>query len=463
MRTLLLSTLALALSLAPAHAQLPTSLLDDFNRADDNVLGMTPTSPTSLQWSESGEDAGSESNLTAAETVRLKNDQADLQAGQKEGVKIATVDMSNVSGYPTTLSDAGGVVTWAFNVRQSKSNPGGFGSTGDGGVLFALASSGSDLDGANAFAVLLGDGDNTDELKVVDYNGGYSANGDFTKIVEGNTDRSNEYVSVKVTYDNSTAPDTWTLYALSDPGGFPLSDPRTLDGNDQIGQVQMDLSGTGNGRKIIGLLWDHGATSENAIFDDVYVTDPSGELPVELATFDATSDGSAVQLSWQTVSETNNSGFAIEHKRHGSFEQVGFVDGAGTTAQAQNYQFRLSDLTPGRHTFRLRQVDLDGTVHFSPTRSIVVAPGETGLHQRGPNPVRAGQSAKFMLSTEQAQPMTVRLVDALGRTVRTVHQGRISAAPTALSVATHSLSSGVYFLHVEGQTLTTTAKFSVVK
>ena len=79
------------------------------------------------------------------------------------------------------------------------------------------------------------------------------------------------------------------------------------------------------------------------------------------------------------------------------------------------------------------------------------------------NPVTAGQSARFVLTVEQAQPATVRLVDALGRTVRTVHDGRVSGPQAPLSVDTQSLASGVYFLHAEGRTFTTTKKFTVVQ
>jgi hypothetical protein len=462
MRRSLLLTAALFLFAVPTQAQLPTTLLDDFNRPDTVDVGTTPTTPTSLQWSESGEAVGSGSSLTQAQTVRINGNRLDLQAGQEAGVKIATVDMSNVSGYNTTLGDAGGVVTWAFNVRQSKSNPGGFGSTGSGGALFALAASGMDLDGTNAFAVALGDGDDTDALKLVNYNGGYSSNSDFDILLEGSTDRSNEYVSVKVTYDNSTSPDTWTLYALSDPGSFPVSDPRTLDGNDQVAQTQMDLSGTSNSRKIIGALWDHGATSANALFDDIYVTDPSAQLPVELSAFDATTSDRGVTLTWETAAETNNAGFEVQQKRSGSFETVGFVDGAGTTTQAQSYRFALSDLSAGRHTFRLRQVDLDGSSHLSPTRSVVVSSKRAGLRLRGANPVPAGQAVPVDVTTEQAQAVTVRLVDVLGRTVRTVHDGRVSGA-ASLSVGTQELSSGTYFLRATGASFTATETFTVVR
>lgn len=461
---ILIQFLLSAFLVFPAQAQLQTNLLDDYNRNDSEILEVTPTSPTSLQWSEAGEAVGSGSDLTANQTIRIRNEVVDLQAGQQEGVKTATVDMSNVSGYPQTLDDAGGVVTWAFNVRQSKRNPGGFGDTGDGGVLFAIAANGTNLEGsANTFAVLIGDGDDTDAIKLVNYNGGYSSNGDFTKIVEATADRSNEYVSVKVTYDNSTSPDTWTLYARSDANGFPLSDPRTLGESDQVGQTQQNFEGTSNQRKSIGLLWDHGATSENAVFDDVYVTDPGGRLPVELATFEAAADGDAAHLRWETVSETQNAGFEVQRDTRRGFETIGFVEGAGTTTESIQYTYTAEGLSPGAHSFRLKQVDLDGGTSIGPERVVTLRPDGLQLATTGPNPVREGQRAAFRLTANTDQAVAVTLHDVLGRTVRTLYDGRVGPQGQDLSVSTSSLSAGMYFVRVQGTSGTATRRVTVAQ
>src|SRR5690606_39343788 len=65
---------------------------------------------------------------------------------------------------------------------------------------------------------------------------------------------------------------------------------------------------------------------------------PGESLPVELAAFDATADGSTVRLTWQTRSETNNAGFAVERAVNHSdaanretWVEIGWVDGHGTT------------------------------------------------------------------------------------------------------------------------------------
>ncbi len=91
-------------------------------------------------------------------------------------------------------------------------------------------------------------------------------------------------------------------------------------------------------------------------------------LPVELTTFAALADGAGALLRWQTASEVNNAGFAVEQQdptRAAAWLPVAFVDGHGTTAAAHAYSYRIAQLAPGLHRFRLRQLDLDGTAHVS--------------------------------------------------------------------------------------------------
>src|SRR5690606_17670049 len=60
----------------------------------------------------------------------------------------------------------------------------------------------------------------------------------------------------------------------------------------------------------------------------------SGVIPVELTAFNASVSGNEVNLTWQTATETNNSGFSVEKKSANSeFMEIGFVQGFGTTTE----------------------------------------------------------------------------------------------------------------------------------
>lgn len=104
-------------------------------------------------------------------------------------------------------------------------------------------------------------------------------------------------------------------------------------------------------------------------------------LPIELLYFKGTLLDEQVLLSWQTVNEVDNDYMAVERSADGRvYQEIGRVQGAGTTNIPQSYQ--LVDEAPFRGTnyYRLRQVDFNGSVYYSP---VVVVQLEGG----GPNMV----------------------------------------------------------------------------
>jgi hypothetical protein len=99
-------------------------------------------------------------------------------------------------------------------------------------------------------------------------------------------------------------------------------------------------------------------------------------LPVELVAFDAVADGEAITLSWETASETNNAGFEVEQlEAAAAWTAVAFVEGQGTTEAATAYTHRLDGLAPGAYTFRLKQIDFDGTFTYGPEVQAVIEVG----------------------------------------------------------------------------------------
>ena len=169
-------------------------------------------------------------------------------------------------------------------------------------------------------------------------------------------------------------------------------------------------------------------------------------LPVTLAAFEVQGDGTDAVLAWTTASETNNARFEVQHRASGAWTQVGVVPGSGTTTEARRYQYRMQNLAPGTHRFRLRQVDVDGTAHLGPERTLVIqAEAPLVLSPISPNPVH-GQ-ALIRVQVGAAQSVTVLVYDALGRRVRSVHDGPLAGQQQhQLTVDTAGLPSGLYFV-----------------
>lgn len=205
------------------------------------------------------------------------------------------------------------------------------------------------------------------------------------------------------------------------------------------------------------------AGSGGALFSPGRTVDGSA-LPVELTAFDAQFTGTGLQLTWTTLSETNNAGFEVQHKAPGAsaFQAVSFVEGMGTTTEVSDYRFFLSTLEPGTHVVRLRQMDVDGGESFSEPQSVRVTLDPVTL--TGPNPAYAGADVKVVVQTETSQDVEVSLYNVLGQRVQTLYDGPVAperAMTKAVNVST--LPSGMYFVRVNGETIQATRKLSVVR
>jgi len=176
-------------------------------------------------------------------------------------------------------------------------------------------------------------------------------------------------------------------------------------------------------------------------------------LPVELTTFEAVQDGDVYRLQWTTASETSNAGFHIEHANRptslsafSAFTSIAFVDGAGTTLEAQHYTFplTLSTLQPGTHRFRLRQVDFDGAAAYSPTVEVgIEVPRQLQLHAAYPNPFNPQTTLGFTVPRSGQASLTV--YDLLGRPVATLFDGPAEAGRAyRLVFDAANLASGTY-------------------
>ncbi|PSQ86595.1 MAG: hypothetical protein BRD42_04455 [Bacteroidetes bacterium QS_3_64_15] len=203
------------------------------------------------------------------------------------------------------------------------------------------------------------------------------------------------------------------------------------------------------------------AQSDSARFTLTVQPNP---LPVELSGFDATVADETARLTWTTASETNNVGFHVEHRGPDAdqFASTGFVEGHGTTDAPQQYRYRTDPLDPGRHVFRLRQVDLDGSATRSDTVAVRVRLAEAATMQAAPNPVRTQATVSLRVRTEQE--VEVALYDVLGRQVRTVREGPLAPNRAhTLRVKAGDLSSGLYLLRADGEHFQRTRRITVVR
>lgn len=208
---------------------------------------------------------------------------------------------------------------------------------------------------------------------------------------------------------------------------------------------------------------DDGQYESNVIFTINEVG--SGVLPVELSSFSLRLRNDQVQASWRTLSETNNSGFTVQHRRNatGTWNSLGFIAGRGTTTTPRDYSFTTRGLAYGLHQFRLLQHDYDGTTTEVATEQIIRNLTETPLVLSiTPQPVRS--QATLTLTAATSERTRVELFDLLGRHVRLLHDGSLSpSTPHTISLTTDGLSPGQYIVRVQSGSDRLTRRFVVVR
>ncbi|MCU0405535.1 MAG: T9SS type A sorting domain-containing protein [Ignavibacteriaceae bacterium] len=186
-------------------------------------------------------------------------------------------------------------------------------------------------------------------------------------------------------------------------------------------------------------------------------------VPVELISFNASIVKDAVELSWMTATETNNQGFEIERMSiNGEFEQVGFVEGYGTTTEPQAYSFIDSKLETGSYTYRLKQIDFDGSFEYSnEIKAEVEIPLAYSLEQNYPNPFNPSTKISYSIPADGYVKLAV--YNLLGEEVATIVNSFQKADRYEVNFNASGLSSGVYVYKIESANYTSSRKLVLMK
>ena len=197
----------------------------------------------------------------------------------------------------------------------------------------------------------------------------------------------------------------------------------------------------------------------------------SQPLPVELAGFEVIRSEERVRLQWTTASEQQNAGFEVQRRRAAAparaWEEIGFVESAasgGTTGEPQSYRFVDRDLPFEAYalTYRLRQIDIDGSATLS--KPVVVelgTPEKLVLHSAAPNPVRAQAILRYEVPEQTS--VRVELFDVLGRRVATFVDRKETAGRKTTAIDASGLSNGTYFVRLQAEGAVRTEPITVVR
>ncbi len=188
-------------------------------------------------------------------------------------------------------------------------------------------------------------------------------------------------------------------------------------------------------------------------------------LPVELSSFTATVEKNGVILKWSTASEVNNHGFEIEKSSDAeNFHTIGFVSGAGTTTDKQNYTFidKLNFTPENVLYYRLKQVDLNGKYNYSSVISVDNnLPLEFALLQNYPNPFNPSTTITY--SVANTTPVNLKLYDISGQEVATLVNEVKNPGIYKINFDAASLASGVYLVRMIAGNYSSVVKMNILK
>ncbi len=191
-------------------------------------------------------------------------------------------------------------------------------------------------------------------------------------------------------------------------------------------------------------------------------------VPVEFIGFSANVNYRNVVLNWQTATEINNKGFEVQrlfvnHKFsiNNLWERIGFVNGSGTTTETQSYSFKDINLQPGKYSYRLKQVDFDGTYKYSDVVDVEVEPAAFSLSQNYPNPFNPTTNIQYQIPNREL--VTLKVYDVLGNEVATLVNEEKQAGNYSVKFNGSNLASGIYFYKLSSGNFVQTRKMILLK
>ena len=196
----------------------------------------------------------------------------------------------------------------------------------------------------------------------------------------------------------------------------------------------------------------------------------NGILPVELSSFSAIVLENAVKLNWRTETEVSNYGFEVEKlqdypasgKKLQDWSKIGFVQGHGNSNSPKDYSFLDENVSGGKYSYRLKQIDTDGEFEYSKVIEVDMgSPAKFELSQNYPNPFNPSTAISFSLPQSGNVKLTV--YNLLGEKVAELVNGFREAGIHIVNFNAENFNSGIFIYKLEANGVVQSKKMTLVK
>ena len=173
-------------------------------------------------------------------------------------------------------------------------------------------------------------------------------------------------------------------------------------------------------------------------------------LPLDLISFEGRCEDNLVNIEFIVASQVSNEYFTIEKSNNLLlWEEIGFIDGGGTTNEEITYLFNDNAPNNGENYYRLKQTDIDGNFkYFSP---IVVECEESVLNGYSiyPNPTNNILKIDLELNNYQGENTEMRLIDLKGNIIK-FQKVELNRGHNHLEIDLSVIKNGIYILNFLG-------------
>jgi len=146
----------------------------------------------------------------------------------------------------------------------------------------------------------------------------------------------------------------------------------------------------------------------------------------------------------------------------GSFEQVGYSAGFGTTTEPKSYSFIDSKLEAGKYLYRLKQIDFNGTFTYSDEVNVEVEiPLVYSLEQNYPNPFNPSTTIKYSIQKDGFVKLAI--YNLLGEEITVLINNEQKAGKYEIMFDASRFASGVYMYRLESNNFISIKKMILIK
>lgn len=153
----------------------------------------------------------------------------------------------------------------------------------------------------------------------------------------------------------------------------------------------------------------------------VLVTSPTcqGPTAINLVAFDGRTLEEGNLLNWSTASERDNDYFTLKRSFNGvDFETISTVNAVGNSTVTSNYEFLDESAPNGVSYYLLSQTDYTGQEDVNEKIVRLVRSSDFGIIAIRPIPAKDFVNIDF--NVDVAQPVSIKVMDVLGRTIQEV-------------------------------------------